>query len=52
MDGQLQPFYKRVQEKAAESCALREVLNMSSSLRVEAIESLGESTAPTRRCLL
>ena len=51
-DGQLQPFWMRVQEQAVESYTMKEVFDMDSSVRVEAIENLGETTASTPRCLV
>ena len=51
-DGELQPFWMRVQEQAVESFTMKEVFDMDSSVRVEAIENLGKATTPTRRCLV
>ena len=44
-DGKLHPFWLRVQEQAVESYTMKEVFNMDSSVRVEAIENLGTSQA-------
>ncbi|KAK2177786.1 hypothetical protein NP493_578g02004 [Ridgeia piscesae] len=41
-DGELQPFWMRVQEQAVESFTMKEVFDMDSSVRVEAIENLGK----------
>ncbi|XP_076435109.1 uncharacterized protein LOC143274969 isoform X2 [Babylonia areolata] len=40
--GDVSPLWPRVQEQARESFAMREVFNMDSSVRVEAIENLGK----------
>ena len=40
--GVTSPLWQRVQEHARESFALREVFSMQSSVRVEAVENLGE----------
>jgi hypothetical protein len=42
VDGEFQPFWLRVQDQAVESYTMREVFDMESSVRVEAIENLGK----------
>ncbi len=37
----MQPFWYAVQDKAVENYTMKEVFNMDSSVRVEAIENLG-----------
>ena len=41
VDGEYRPFWERVDEQARESWSMKEVFNMDSSVRVEAIENLG-----------
>ena len=41
IDNVVQPFWIRVQDQAVESYSMREVFNMESSVRIEAIENLG-----------
>ncbi|XP_046351571.2 uncharacterized protein LOC124132035 isoform X2 [Haliotis rufescens] len=41
VDGEEFPLWKRVEEQAKESYAMKEVFDMDSSVRVEAIENLG-----------
>ncbi|XP_046556849.1 LOW QUALITY PROTEIN: uncharacterized protein LOC124266076 [Haliotis rubra] len=41
VDGEEFPLWKRVEEQARESYAMKEVFDMDSSVRVEAIENLG-----------
>lgn len=43
VDGAEFPLWKRVEEQAKESYAMKEVFDMDSSVRVEAIENLGKS---------
>ncbi|KAI0230421.1 hypothetical protein LSAT2_019216 [Lamellibrachia satsuma] len=45
-DGTVQPFWLRVQEQAVESYTMKEVFDMDSSVRVEAIENLGKYRSP------
>ena len=42
MEDEFQPFWPRVQDQAVESYTMKEVFDMDSSVRVEAIENLGE----------
>ena len=44
MDGKSYPFWLRVQDQAVESYTMKEVFDMDSSVRVEAIENLGRTT--------
>ena len=46
VDGKSYPFWLRVQDQAVESYTMKEVFDMDSSVRVEAIENLGK----TRLC--
>ena len=46
MDGQFGPFWDRMQAKCVESYAMKEVFNMDSSVRVQAIEHLGRYISP------
>ena len=41
LDTEQRPLWEAVQDQATESYAIREVFNMDSSVRVEAIENLG-----------
>ena len=43
VDGKSYPFWLRVQDQAVESYTMKEVFDMDSSVRVEAIENLGKS---------
>ena len=42
VEDEFQPFYLRVQDQAVESYTMKEVFDMESSVRVEAIENLGK----------
>ena len=42
VDEEVFSFWERVQDQAVESYTMREVFNMESSVRVEAIENLGQ----------
>merc|ERR1712226_427230 len=42
VDDEIQPFWDRIQDQALESWTMKEVFNMESSVRVEAIENLGK----------
>jgi hypothetical protein len=41
IDGQFQPFWSCIRMQAVESYTMKEVFNMDSSVRVQAIENLG-----------
>jgi hypothetical protein len=41
-NGELVPFWSRVEDYAVESYAIKKVFEMESSVRVEAISNLGE----------
>ena len=45
MDDEALPFFVRVQEQAVESYTMKEVFSMESSVRIEAIENLGNDTS-------
>ncbi|XP_074642489.1 uncharacterized protein LOC141899829 isoform X2 [Tubulanus polymorphus] len=44
--GEFRPFWLKVQDQAVESYTIREVFNMESSVRVDAIENLGKYKSP------
>ena len=41
VDGERQSFWSRIQDQAVESYTMKEVFDMNSSVRVEAIQNLG-----------
>lgn len=41
VDGEMQPLWSRVEDYTRELYAMREVFDMDSSVRIEAIENLG-----------
>ena len=46
-DDVFRPFWDRMQDKCVESYAMKEVFNMESSVRVQAIENLGKAITLT-----